>query len=189
METRTLKQYVAQLNSDAPTPGGGSAAAYVAALSVSLVNMALKISIKRKSFQLFSEQEKEMVQDQLTFFYQQSLYLPTYMQQDEVAFARFLKALQEKDKDIEIYQLECLRVPSELACLMMDLIKRYHQVSPYIVASIIGDLKMGLFFARAVLQGCLDNIEINLKGLSDLQKKADSLQLIQAIKTSIQSLD
>lgn len=189
METRGLQSYVLQLNSDTPTPGGGSAAAYVASMSVALVNMALKISIKRKKFLENSQEVQTFVHQQIAFFDQEVIDLLAFMQQDEQAFSAFLTAYQQKESNLQPYLLACLLVPAQLAKRVLTLVEIYHQVAPFIVASIKGDLKMGYFFARAVLQGCLDNITINLEGITDLQLKADSLQLIQHIITTIQNLE
>jgi glutamate formiminotransferase/formiminotetrahydrofolate cyclodeaminase len=187
METRTLQDYRKALNSDAPSPGGGSAAAYVASLAVSLVNMALKISKKRKRFLQYTAEEQAFIERTIVFFNHESEQLLDYMQQDEVAFSDFLFAMQQK-RPLESYRFECLRVPSELAARVLHLISLFQQVRPYIVDSIIGDLHMGLYFSKAVLQGCKDNIEINLQGLEDVQRKENALQLIKTIEQVIQSL-
>lgn len=48
-ESKTLTQYLDQLSSKAPVPGGGSAAALTAALGAALVSMVANYSIGRKN--------------------------------------------------------------------------------------------------------------------------------------------
>ncbi len=187
MNERTLTSYLAELNSDQPAPGGGSAAAYVASCATALVNMALKVSIKRKSFLNYSLEEQTKVHTLIDYFDQSIRILKDYMEQDEMAFRTFLQALKEK-KDTTSYQNECLRVPYELSKLVVEQIEHYKVATPYVVASIKGDLDMGFILSKAVLQGCIVNMEINLQGSVDLQLKYDSLQWIQTLKTMIHRL-
>jgi formiminotetrahydrofolate cyclodeaminase len=44
----TLEQYLQELSSEKPVPGGGSAAAYVASLAMGLTQMVARVSLKRK---------------------------------------------------------------------------------------------------------------------------------------------
>lgn len=189
MEKRTLLEYLEALNSDKSSPGGGSAAAYVASLSVASVNMALKISIKRKSFLELPFEKQKQAEKAIVYFNESAIELIKYMQLDEKAYGEYLSALKEKDTNIEKYQKECLRIPSELAKKMLELIDEYYKVEEFIVSTIKGDLKMGFFFARAVLQGSLDNISINLKGLKDEKIQKETKDLIEKINRVIPSLD
>ena len=56
--SETIKEYLAKLSSAEPTPGGGSAAAYLSGIGIALALMSGNVSIKRKSFQQRSEEEK-----------------------------------------------------------------------------------------------------------------------------------
>ena len=57
---QTLTEYLDELSSDKPIPGGGSVSAYVASLAMGLTQMVGRISLKRKKKEgLSAEEEKK----------------------------------------------------------------------------------------------------------------------------------
>jgi len=55
----TLEQYLDELTSEKPVPGGGSCAAYVASLGMGLVQMVGNVALKRKKKSGLSPEEEE----------------------------------------------------------------------------------------------------------------------------------
>ena len=56
-----VKEFLENVDSSSPAPGGGAVVAYTTSLAVALTRMAINISMKRKSFQNYPEEEKENV--------------------------------------------------------------------------------------------------------------------------------
>lgn len=56
-----IEEFISDLASDSPSPGGGSTAALVAALAGSLNSMVYSLTVNKKSFEKLSDDKKEML--------------------------------------------------------------------------------------------------------------------------------
>lgn len=54
----TLEEYLNELASDAPVPGGGSVSAYVASLAMGMTQMVARIALKRKPKPTLTDEER-----------------------------------------------------------------------------------------------------------------------------------
>ena len=57
----TIKDYINKLSSKDAVPGGGSAAALGASISSALTSMVFNLTVGKKAFEDYSEEEKEMI--------------------------------------------------------------------------------------------------------------------------------
>ncbi len=61
----TVTEFLNELSSNSPAPGGGSVAALSSSLSASLGSMVANLTIGKKSYNELQEEEKLKVQDAL----------------------------------------------------------------------------------------------------------------------------
>ena len=54
----SIDKFIEELSSDAPSPGGGSVAALVAALASSLNSMVYSLTVDKKAFEKLNNSEK-----------------------------------------------------------------------------------------------------------------------------------
>jgi glutamate formiminotransferase/formiminotetrahydrofolate cyclodeaminase len=185
---RTLRAFSNDLSTDAPVPGGGSAAAYAGAMGSALAAMVARIAAKRTA----GEGEERPFIEEMDNLRADFLRL---VDDDSAAYAQVAEALklprktdEEKRARSERLQAALLgasRVPLEVAKTarrLLDACERGIQSASPMTASDIG---VGAFLAETALRGAALNVMINLASLRDPgQVKALSEDLDQALEGS-----
>ncbi len=161
------------LASSAPTPGGGSAAAYNAAMAAALVAMVANLTIGRKKY---AEVESEMVEvlkqaDTIRLSMMQAV------EADAAAYQKVMEAYKlpkESDAEktarneaVQAATLVAAQVPLSVAQTCASLLPLACEVAEKGNANAITDAASALTFANAAMTAALLNVEINLSGLKD----------------------
>lgn len=182
---RTLRAFSDDLASDAPVPGGGSAAAYAAALGAGLAAMVARIAVKKAPDDTGLRDYIAEVDDLRADFLR-------LVDDDSAAYARVADAMklpkatdEEKKARSERLQTALLgasRVPLEVAKTsrrLLDACDRGLEKAP---SAAISDLGVGALMAEAALRGAAMNVMINLASLKDHEQvKALSEDLDRAL--------
>lgn len=182
------------LASSSPTPGGGSAAAYAAAMAASLVGMVARLTIGKKKYAQFEEQMRSVEQ--------QAEYLRGYftnaVSEDSAAFEAVMEAYrlpknssQEKEQrrdQIQAVTLKAAQVPLEVARKSVKVLELTQTVVNHGNLNAISDAGSAAGLALAAISGATLNVRINALNLQDktistqltdesrdLQKRAKSL--------------
>jgi formiminotetrahydrofolate cyclodeaminase len=161
-----LKKFLAQLSSDTPTPGGGSASALAGALSASLIAMVAGLTsekkgmkeLKRKAFTLQGKLYKAISEDAASY--------------DKVIEAYRLKKETEKERRNRQRAIQRAyrnaTVPPRLVSQHSIELLDYCQ---FLILngrpSAITDVGVAAFLADTALKGGLLNIGINLTSIKD----------------------
>jgi glutamate formiminotransferase/formiminotetrahydrofolate cyclodeaminase len=176
----TLRGFAAELAADTPTPGGGSAAAYVGALAASLGAMVANLSANKRGWE-----------DRLAYFSdwaergqaagQRLLQL---VDEDTAAFNTLMDAFRmPKDSDnekkarsaaIQAATLTAIRVPLETLRAATGLMDMLEAMAREGNPNSVSDAGVGALCAQAAAEGGWFNVHINLGGLKD---KAAGAQL------------
>lgn len=164
----TIKEFISILKSDKPAPGGGSVAAVVTSMAISLTLMATRISIKRKSFNNYDDNIKNNINQKIDKLEELLNISYNLADKDIATFSNYMNISKTKDSNkIEEATKKCFAVPYELSNLCLGCAKEIFYLKPYIVDSIISDLNMSLVLLSSCLESCLINMKINLKYLND----------------------
>lgn len=169
----SLVEFAEKLASDAPAPGGGSAAALSGALGAALVSMVCRLTVGREKYAPFEALASETA-DRADGLRRSLL---EGVQKDTAAFDGVIAALkmpkgtdeERAARDAEIQRAYKLAVlsPQETAesCLaVMRLAEGLLHKSNRNAAS---DLSVGAMQACAGLMGALENVAINLPSIQD----------------------
>jgi formiminotetrahydrofolate cyclodeaminase len=181
---RTLRAFSDDLASDAPVPGGGSAAAYAGAVGASLVAMVARIAAKKG--------EDETLRDYISEVDNLRADFLRLVDDDSAAYARVAEAMklprgtdEEKKVRTERVQAALLaasRVPLEVAKTSRRLLDACERGLPKAPAAAVSDVGVGALMAEAALRGAAMNVMINLSSVKDRgQVKALSEDLDRAI--------
>ncbi|MBV8154603.1 MAG: cyclodeaminase/cyclohydrolase family protein [Candidatus Eremiobacteraeota bacterium] len=169
----TLDRYLAQLASTEPTPGGGSAAALVAAVGAALVAMAARIS---------SQNPKYAAQHELALRLAAAAdalraELTAARDRDERAFARVVAAQalpRESDAEreartraLETALGDAAAVPLRACELCMDVLRLSLQTLQIPNKNLASDLGCAAEFAVAALAACAYNVRVNHRYMRD----------------------
>ena len=181
-------QFLDDLASGTPTPGGGSAAAYAGAMAAGLVAMVARVTIGKKKY---AEVEVEMVTtaDQAEELRKR---LQASVIEDSAAFDGVMAAYKlpkntEEEKlhrsdAIQQATLKAALVPMKVAEYAVEVLQLTQIVAEKGNSNAITDAGTAAALARSALSGAGMNIQINLSGLEDdskvsrLTSKLDRIQ-------------
>ncbi len=183
-----LREFCNETLSDSPAPGGGSVAALMGALGVSLGGMVANLSAGKRGWEdklkYFSDWavQAQQLKDELLFL----------VDEDTAAFNKVMDAfaLPKESAEEKAARLEAIQMASKHAAevplrVMETAFKAYQILSEMADkgnSASVSDVGVGLLAIHACIGGAALNVRINLaatkdeKFKSDLQKKVRKLQ-------------
>ena len=165
---RSLKEYLEDVSSYSPAPGGGSVVAYMTSLSIGLYLMSIRISVRRKKFELLDEQTKNEVYKNIERLDEINNIILEYVDKDIATFNEFMEAFRSKDEEaIKRETIKCFNEPYHVLNLIFEAIDVMLIDQKYIVKSVRSDLRIALNSLEAQFDNCKENIDINLKNIDD----------------------
>lgn len=168
----SLGDFIAALSGDAPTPGGGSAAAVSGAMGAALLSMVLNISVKGKEIAEVENMKKTA--EKCGRISQEFLVLAD---EDSQAFNKVMQAYklpksnnEDKEKRSSMIQLSL----KSAALIPLSVMRKVNEVSNFFeyvystsLDSIISDFLSALELLEAAMKCALYNVEINEKLIKD----------------------
>lgn len=161
-----LDDFLTRLGSDSPEPGGGAAAALVAASGMALLEMTARLNDKRlaKAGKLRRSAAKRIKAAKNS-----RKRLVWLMALDSAAFAEIsrLHRLADRGKRYQEALQKGALVPMEIGALALQGLRMAALERPRTSRWLWGDLAQAGIFLEASLRGAGWNVEANLAGLSD----------------------
>jgi formiminotetrahydrofolate cyclodeaminase len=189
----SVRQFIEQAGSAAPTPGGGSVAALVAALGVSMTSMVGHLSLGEKYAAV-----REQMMETLEKMRMLSALCEQLLASDIESFERYMRAsrlpkLTEEERAIRGRELgeaalEALEVPLRLMEACCDGLRSTVAIADIGNKNVISDLGIGAVLLEAAAQSALLTVEINLAGLRDAERKAAYAARASALSRDIAAL-
>ncbi len=159
-----LRNYLAQLASETPTPGGGSCAALVAALAAGLGEMVAAFTVGRAKFAAV-EPDVRIIREHLG---QAREMLQRLIDQDAEAYAGLSAAFKLDRTDplrggkIQSAAAIAAGVPFQTAVLARRVGSDLQTLQSIANPNLITDVKAGLAFAQAAFSAAIANTQANL---------------------------
>lgn len=178
MKDETISAYLTELGSKDGVSGGGSAAAYVGAMSASLARLVADIQKDKKSY----VKQKETLTHLLNESQRIKESFEHLAKADAVAFEPVLAAYklpketkEEKDKRNEVVE-EALKGAAKPPLLMLDESLKLITVLKELTSlrmqgTIVNDLMVATLFMSSVLETAVLNVTINTKLMKDTNLK------------------
>ena len=184
-KSEVVYPFLDDLASSAPTPGGGSAAAFTAAESAALVAMVARLTIGKK---LYADVEAEM-RDMLAKAEELRAKLTAMIEKDADAFKAVMQAYklpkgdaQQKEvrsKAIAAAMVEAASVPLDTAQTALEVMHLAAEAAAKGNANAITDAWSAVALAYASISSAGANVRVNLGSLDkDAQTEAIRKQLI-----------
>jgi len=155
------------------TPGGGSVAAFAAALAASLGQMVAGLSRKKKSQAAHAEELSAAVVELRAA----AQTLSEAIDRDAASYEAVLAAYKlpkeapgdqhRRDAAIQRATRAAAEVPMQVAETAVGLYDRLGQLEAIAAASMLSDLRVGRLMAAAAARGALENVAINLESITD----------------------
>ncbi|MBQ5386616.1 MAG: cyclodeaminase/cyclohydrolase family protein [Lachnospiraceae bacterium] len=187
MAESTIYQFINELSSDAPIPGGGGASGLVAACGMALGNMVLSLTTGKKKFEQYQDEIDELIEkgNNLTDA------LLRGMDADAAAFIpltmayRMPKDTEEEQAKRDAVMEEALVTASEAPLHMManimEAMHLIHRIAEIGSRMAISDAGVGIQCCMAAMHGASLNVFINTKSMKnrevaeDMNRRADAL--------------
>lgn len=180
---RTVNDFVAVVESDAPAPGGGSVAALASGLGAALTAMVGGLSVGKKKFEALEDSQKQEILDGTEKAKELRKRLMEIVDEDTNAFNDYMEALKlpketEEDKTKRKQAMEdamkgAVRVPLEGAQKSLEVVRLIGSFLKYGNQGAITDAGVASLLATAGVQGTAYNVLINLGSISDEEFNAD----------------
>lgn len=180
---KSLKDYVAEVASGAPVPGGGSVAALAGSLGAALTSMVGNLTIGRKGYIELDDEIKKEMDDSFEKIQKSIEVLNGIVDEDSKAFDKVMEAFkmpkgteEEKAKRSEAIQegyKVALQVPLRCAEECLNVLRLQKVFAEYGNKNAISDVGVGALLAAAALESALLNVRINLNGIKDLEFKKE----------------
>lgn len=172
---RTIQNFLTDLSSKEPAPGGGSAAALAATIGSALATMVCNLTIGNPKFEQVQDEVGEIAKQAAHL----SVLLQQYMDEDAKSFSAVIAAYQlpkasdeEKKRRSAIIQ-DSLKVasivPLRIAQVSLDVLKLAGRIVAIGNPHAVSDAAIAGIMAYAGVQGSLYNVKINIVLISDSQ--------------------
>lgn len=195
-----INDFLVELSSDAPSPGGGSTAALVSALAGGLNSMVYSLTIDKKAYEILNEEEKKKMislQNEARKFIEIS---KEFMEKDREDFLELMSSYKlSKDTEEEIkYRKEkikentinAMKTPLNLA---EECIKFYDNIEFAVKfgnKNLISDAGVATILLNSAIESAIINVKVNLNSLrnesfaKEIENKCSSLLNESYIKKS-----
>ncbi len=187
-ETAAEPSFIDQLASATPTPGGGSASAFAAGMSVALAAMVGRLTVGKKKYADVESQVWPII-EQADMLRKEFV---AAVAEDSAAFDAFIKATKlskETDaqvaarvKAIQAATMNAIKVPLSVAGRTRDVADLVVRIAAIGNINAISDAGTAIALARAALCGAGLNVQINCQNLDDKEKAAQFLKELSEIK-------
>ncbi len=183
--TADANNFLADLASSQPTPGGGSASAYGAAMAASLVAMVGRVTVGKKRY---ADVESEMwpIIEEAT---ELMAILQTAVIKDAEAFDAYMESRRlprdteeqkaERNVAIQAASIKAAAVPLSVAKNALRVMQLALKTAELGNTNAISDAGTAVALAKAAIKGAGLNVRINLLGL---EAEPDSDRMLNALK-------
>ncbi len=180
---KSIEEFLEELASASPTPGGGSAAALGGAIACGLAEMVCNLTIGKKRY---ADVEREMREraDQLKIMRKDFLLL---VEEDANAFDNVMRAIREKKGLEEAYKRAC-EVPAKTAEKCVILMREIREIAEKGNKNSISDAGVAILFANASFHSAVMNVKINLASIEDDLYKIQMRKKIGEMEKEIEKL-
>ena len=169
----SVLDFIRELGSSAPAPGGGSVAAMSGSTAAALIEMVANLTIGKTKYESVQEEMKEI---QVRMFQVKEDFIH-YINKDSAAFMELMGAFKlpkETDEEKHIRKEEIQRttkqaalVPFEIGVLAASLLPLAETVIVKGNTNAITDGAIAVINARAAVKSAFLNVRINLGSIQD----------------------
>jgi len=169
----TLTDFTQLLSSDAPAPGGGSAAALEGALGTALLRMVAALTIGKKNYEQYQELMEEILQKADGI---KNNFIDVIDRDTEAfngvsaVFSMPKESAEEKAARTQAMQdalKACTKTPYEMMSYALEALRLTKMALGNSNANAASDLGVAALSLKAAMQGAWLNILINIGGIKD----------------------
>ena len=170
---KKVSNFLEELASNSPTPGGGSVAALAGALGAALISMVGNLTVGKKKYEDVEEDIKKIISSSEKLRYE----LSQLIEEDVKVFNNFMATYKipketEDEKKIRTEKIqealiEAARVPLKVAYKCVDILSLTKEVAEKGNINVVSDAGVAALMAEAALKSAILNVKINLRMIKD----------------------
>lgn len=187
-------EFINEIDSNKPAPGGGSVSALLSTLGVSLARMVGHLSVGKKKFLKLDQEIQDEFNEHLGHLLVIKDELVELIDKDTEAFNLIMNAYQlskddpKRNQAIEDATLEAIKVPYRVAQISYQALETLSFILAYGNKQTISDLGVSTLSLSSGIEGALMNVLINLPSLSNEDQKNLYQQEAKSILKETQNL-
>ena len=173
----TLNDYINEVDSELPAPGGGSVMGLVGSLACALAGMVGHLTVGKNEFMTLNEEEQKSFNDVLENIKNIKLKLMEMVDKDALVFNAFMYAmkmpkntLEDKNKRKEAISnaaIMAIDIPFTILESCYKLIPLFDIVLKYGNSNVVSDIAISYILSFASAKGSILNININIPFICD----------------------
>jgi glutamate formiminotransferase/formiminotetrahydrofolate cyclodeaminase len=184
---KKVSNFLNELASNSPTPGGGSVAALAGALGAALISMVGNLTVGKKKYEDVEEEIKRILSSSEKLRYE----LSQLIEDDVKVFNNFMSTYKmpketEDEKKVRAEKIqesliEAAKVPLKVAYKCLDILSLSKEVAEKGNINVVSDAGVAALMAEAALESAILNVKINLKMIKDEKTKEELSSSIQEL--------
>lgn len=193
-QEHTITNFLDDLASKSPTPGGGGAAALMGAQAAALVSMVCNLTIGKANYASVADEMQSVLQQAETL----RIQLTAIMQDDITVFKGVMAAYgmpketetekAQRSTQIQTALKAATEVPLACAKASAEVLKLSQRVAVHGNTNVISDAGVAAMAAYAALKSAALNVYVNAGAIKDLSFAEARLQELQQILDGAESL-
>jgi len=184
---KKINNFLDELASNSPTPGGGSVAALAGALGAALISMVGNLTIGKKKYEDVEEDIKKIISSSEKLRYE----LSQLIEEDVKVFNNFMATYKmpketEDEKKVRAEKIqesliEAAKVPLKVAYKCLDILSLSKEVAEKGNINVVSDVGVAVLMAEAALESAILNVKINLRMIKDEKVRTELSSSIKEI--------
>ncbi len=184
---KKVSNFLDELASNSPTPGGGSVAALAGALGAALISMVGNLTVGKKKYEDVEEDIKKIISSSEKLRYE----LSQLIEEDVKVFNDFMSTYKmpketEDEKKVRAEKIqesliEAAKVPLKVANKCLDILSLSKEVAEKGNINVVSDAGVAALMAEAALESAILNVKINLRMIKDEKVRTELSSSIKKI--------
>lgn len=189
-----VKDFIEELASDSPAPGGGSTAAFAASLGSALTSMVFNLTIGKKVFNEQSDEVKQLINVQLNKTNEAKDNFLYLMDKDTEAFMGLMSSFKlpkgteeeklERSLKIQEAYKGATEVPLEMAVKSFKVYDYIMTACKYGNKNAISDAGVAALMIQSAIESAVLNVKINLSSIKDEDYKQNIKKQCEELVTN-----
>jgi len=184
---KKVSNFLDELASNSPTPGGGSVAALAGALGAALISMVGNLTVGKKKYEDVEEDIKKILSSSEKLRYE----LSQLIEEDVKAFNNFMATYKmpketEDEKKVRAEKMQeslikAAKVPLKTAYKCFDIMIVSQEAAEKGNLNVVSDAGVAVLMAEAALESAILNVKINLRMIKDEKVRTELFSSIKEI--------
>ncbi len=177
LDQKTVRQFITELGSNSPAPGGGSVAALGASLASALGSMVFNLTVGKKAYNEYSDEEKTIVNKNLELCLKNQDKFLELMNKDTELFLRLMIAFKLPKESIDEKKVRSIKIQEGYKGALqipLKVAEEAYKIYEYVKIAaklgnknVISDAGVSALMLQASIESAILNVKINLSSIKD----------------------